>query len=549
MKLFAYKKDSWNIVGLVVLGLFVLFLLYPLVTLLVQAFIVDGSFSLEKFQKFFSSKYYTNTIGNSFKLSICITILSLIVGIPLSYFYSFYKMKGSKIIFISSVLCSMSAPFIGAYSWIMLLGRNGSITVFLKSLGINIGSIYGFGGMLLVQVFKFFPLVFIYMNGAFKNIDNSLMEASANMGCVGFKRLMTVVLKLVMPTILASSLMVFMRAFADFGTPALLGEGYMTFPLLIYREFVGDNGTDHSFAAAISLIAVVITALVFFIQKWATSKYKFSLNAMHSVEKKDPKGLSGVLMHVYSYLLIAFAILPQIYIIYLSFRNCKTSVFLPGYSLGNYKAATRKLLGRSIFNTMYFGVVSLVLIIIFAIIIAYLVVRRSSLLSNSIDTLAMLPYIMPGAVIGIMLIIGFGKAPFFLTGTMAIMVISLVIRRMPYTIRSATATLQQISMSVEEASISLGASKFKTLTRITVPMMANGIISGAILSWVSIVTELSSAILLYNNKSITLTMSAYAAISRGNDGLACAFSAILTVVTIISLIVYLAVNKSEDVKL
>ena len=80
-------------------------------------------------------------------------------------------------------------------------------------------------------------------------------------------------------------------------------------------------------------------------------------------------------------------------------------------------------------------------------------------------------------------------------------------------------------------------------------MMSNGIISGAILSWVSIVTELSSSIILYNNKNITLTMSAYVAISRGNYGLACAFSAILTVLTAISLLVYLWVSKSEDIKL
>ena len=187
--------------------------------------------------------------------------------------------------------------------------------------------------------------------------------------------------------------------------------------------------------------------------------------------------------------------------------------------------------------------------IVIAVLIAYLVVRRSSALNNTIDTLSMLPYIMPGAVIGLALLIAFGKKPFALTGTMTIMIIALVIRRLPYTIRSATATLMQISMSIEEAAISLGASKAKTFVKITVPMMANGIFSGAILSWVAIVTELSSSIILYNQKSITLTMSTYVAISRGNYGLAAAFAAILTLITTISLLIYLAVTKSEDVRL
>ena len=189
------------------------------------------------------------------------------------------------------------------------------------------------------------------------------------------------------------------------------------------------------------------------------------------------------------------------------------------------------------------------MIIIFAVLIAYLVVRRSSVLNHTIDTLSMLPYIMPGSVIGIALVLAFGHKPFALTGTVLIMIISFVIRRMPYTIRSANATLMQIPMSIEEASISLGTSKLKTFVSITVPMMSSGILSGAILSWVSIVTELSSSIILYNNRNITLTMSAYVAISRGNYGLACAFSAILTALTMVSLLVYLKASKSEDIAL
>ena len=161
----------------------------------------------------------------------------------------------------------------------------------------------------------------------------------------------------------------------------------------------------------------------------------------------------------------------------------------------------------------------------------------------------MLPYIMPGAVVGLGLLLAFGSEPLALTGTFTILVISFVIRRLPYTIRSATATLMQISISIEEAAISLGASKLKTFIQITVPMMGNGILSGAILSWVAIVTEMSSSIILYSNRSITLTMSTYLAILRGNDGMAAAFATVLTVVTTVSLLLYLKISKSEDLKL
>ena len=545
------KLEVWTVVSIVLLASFLFFLVYPMLGLLKESVISpEGNFTLEQFQKFFSKSYYTGTIVNSMKVTITVTAVSLLLGIPIAYFYSFYKIKGAKLLFVMSILCSMSAPFIGAYSWIMLLGRSGAITVFLKEVfGITLGSIYGFKGILIVQSLKFFPLVFIYMNGAFKNIDNTLMEASANMGCTGVRRLFNIVLALSMPTILAAGLMVFMQAFADFGTPMLLGEGFQTFPVLIYNQYLGETGRDYNFAAALAVIAVFVTAIVFFFQKWATSRYKFSMNALHPVEKKNCKGISGILMHLYCYLLVGVAFMPQLYIIYLSFRNCSGAIFKPGFSLGNYEQAMKKLLGRSIGNTALLGVIALAIIIVIAVLIAYLVVRRSSALNNAIDTISMLPYIMPGAVIGLALLMAFGKKPFALTGTLAIMVISFVIRRLPYTIRSATATLMQISLSIEEAAISLGASKLKTFMKITVPMMANGILSGAILSWVAIVTELSSSIILYNNKSITLTMSTYVAITRGNYGLAAAFASILTLVTTISLLAYLKISKSEDINL
>ena len=128
-----------------------------------------------------------------------------------------------------------------------------------------------------------------------------------------------------------------------------------------------------------------------------------------------------------------------------------------------------------------------------------------------------------------------------------IMVISLIKRIIPYTILTSVAILQQIPMSIEEASLSLGASKMKTFFKITVPMMANGILSGAILSWITIITELSTAIILYNQRTITLTLAVYVNVSRGSYGIAAALATILTVTTIISLLLFMKVSKSKEI--
>jgi len=539
--------DVWKVVSLVVLVSYALFLLYPLFKLLYQAVFSDGKFTFEHFAAFFSQKYYVKSITNSLKVSFLATVLTLIIGVPLAYFYQMYDIKGKSLLQIIVILCSMSAPFIGAYSWIMLLGRNGVITVFIKNtFGFQMPNIYGFNGILLVLALQLFPLVFLYVSGALKNLDNSLLEASENMGCTGVKRFFKLVIPLVMPTIIAATLLVFMRAFADFGTPLLIGEGYQTFPVVIYDAYFAETGSDHNFGAAVSVIAILITAVIFLIQRYVNNKFKFTMNAMHSIERKPLHGVKGVLVNLYCWFVVALAFLPQVYVIYTSFLKTSGKLFVPGYSLDSYKFAFTHLT-NAIPNTFKIGLMALAIVIIMSILIAYLVVRRNNTVNRVIDVLSMIPYIIPGSVVGIALAMTFSSKPIVLTGTVTIMVIALVIRRNPYTIRSSVATLQQIPMSIEEAAISLGSSKLKTFFTITVPMMANGILSGAILSWVTIITELSTAIILYNLKTVTLTLAVYTYVSRGNYGIAAAYATILTVTTIISLAIFMKVSKNKEI--
>lgn len=545
-----FRLDVWGFITLATIGLYLLFLVYPMAYLIKQS-VVDGdtgAYSLVNFAKFFSKSYYFDTLFNSFKVSITATVLSLAIGTPLAYLFSIFKIRGKSVLNILIVVASMSAPFIGAYSWILLLGRSGVVTTFFKNIGITIPDIYGFTGIVLVMTLQLFPLVFLYARGALKNIDNSLIEASENLGCSGVKCFFTVVVPLIMPTILAAALLVFMRSFADFGTPMLIGEGYRTFPVVLYTEFINEVGGNDGFAAAIAVIAIVITTVVFLAQKYVSNKNAFSLNAMHPMEEKTPKKSISWLVHLACYLIVGIAVVPQAYVIYTSFKNTKGKIFVEGYSLESYVTAFDKL-GKSIQNTIIIPVCALVAIVLLAVVIAYLVVRRKNALTNAVDILSMIPYIVPGTVLGIALLIGFNKPPIMISGTMLIMVIALIIRRLPYTIRSSVAILQQIPMSIEEAAISLGASKMKAFFQITVPMMAAGIISGAILSWVTMISELSTAIILYTGRTKTLTVAVYTEVVRGNYGTAAALSTILTGLTVLSLLVFNKINGGKDMSL
>ncbi len=549
--IFNRKYDVWSFVTLLLLGLYGLFLIYPLFNLFGQS-IVDkstGEFTLAYFHKFFSKPYYFNTLINSFKVTILVTILTVLLGTPLAYFFTRYKIRGKSFIRILIILSSMSAPFIGAYSWILLLGRSGVITTFFHNfLGIQIPSIYGFNGILIVLTMQLYPLIFLYFSRALKNVDNSLLEASENLGCSGTKRFFVIIIPLIVPTLMAGGLLIFMRSLADFGTPMLIGEGFRTFPVTIFEEFISELGGDDGFAAAISIIAILITTVVFLIQRYFSTRKQFTMNSINKIRPIEAKGFTKIFIHLYTYILVGLSIMPQVYIFYTSFKKVNGTVFVPGYSFDSYTNAFSKV-GRAISNTLIIPGLSLIVIVFFAALIAYITVRRRNIFTGIVDTISMVPYIVPGSVVGITLLIAFNKPPILLSGTMLIMIIGLVLRRLPYTIRSSVAILQQIPYNIEEAALGLGSSKTKTFFKITMPMMAAGLISGAILSWVTMISELSTAILLYVGRTKTLTVEIYTQIIRGNYGIAAALSTILAVLTIISLLIFNKVSKGDDLSM
>lgn len=508
-----------------------------------------GRFTLAFFQKFFSKKYYTNTVVNSFIVTGWVTVMAVLVAVPLAYIMTTIKIRGAEIIRILILISSMSAPFIGAYSWILLLGRNGSITNFMSSLfGVQMPSIYGLPGIVLVLTLQLVPLVFMYVSGALKNMDSSLIEAAESMNCTGIWKMIRVVLPLILPTVLAAAILVFMRAIADFGTPMLIGEGFKTIPVLVYSEFMGENGGSEGFAAAMSLMVVLLTTAAFLIQQAISKKLSYSMNATSPIQPKKAKGVWNVLAHAFVYLYLLVALLPQFCVIETSFRKTQGIVFKEGYSLDSYMSAFSKM-GVAIKNTLTLGAVSLVCIVFISVLIAYVSVRRSNAISGGLDVATMFPYIVPGSILGISLITAFNTKPLLFTGTAFILIVAFTIKRMPYTVRSSAAILRSIGVSTEEAALSLGASNMKTFFKVTLPMMMPGVVSGAIMSWITIITELSSSILLYTGRTKTMTIAIYTEVVRGNYGVAAALSTILTVITVCSIFVMFKVTGSKEISM
>lgn len=540
------KLDFWFWVKVAVVGFMLVFLIYPFCTLITRSFFstkVDG-FTFENYIRFFTKKYYYSALGRSIFVSVVTTITTLVVGVPIAYVMSRYNVWGKQFIHIFIIMSLMSPPFIGAYSWIMLFGRSGLVTNMFSQFGIHLPSIYGKLGIILVFTFKLFPYVYLYTSGAMGSIDSSLEEAAENLGSNKLRRLWTITLPVVLPSIAAGAIMVFMTSLADFGTPMLIGEGYMVLPVLVYNEYMSEIGGNAHLASALSVVVVFCSTTVLLVQKHFVTKKNYVMTAMRPPKEEELHGVKRFLATFPVMLVTFIGILPQIVVIVSSFIKSDFTGFKKGFSLGSYITIFNRL-WTNIRNTFVFSTIAIIFIIIIGMLISYIVVRQKGFAGQLMDLLIMFPFVIPGAVLGISLIAAFNKEPVILTGTAVIMIIAFVVRKLPYTVRSGSAFLQQMDPSVEEASISLGVSPMQTFIKVTARLMAPGVLSGAILSWITCINELSSSVMLYGGKTSTISVAIYTEVVRNSFGTAAALASILTVSTVISLLIFLKVSKGK----
>ena len=541
-----WRPDFWFFAKIIVIAVMCLFIIYPFYTILTKSVFsnkVEG-LTLYNFIRFFTKPYYYQTLIRSMVVCFATVFSTTLIGVPIAYLMTRYNIPGKKILHIFIIMSLMSPPFIGAYSWIILLGRNGLLAKLFATFGATAPTIYGRGGIIFVFTLHLFPYIYLYTSGAMNSIDSSLEEAAENLGMSKLRRIWTITLPVILPSILAGCIMVFMTCLADFGTPMLLGEGYTVLPVLVYNEYMSESAVNPYMASTLSVIIVSCSLLMLTFQKLVVDKRNYTMSSMRPPQETQLHGWRRFMASAPIYLVVFVAFLPQIVVVCQSFVERSFSGMVKGINLNNYRAILSRL-GTNIRNTYVFSLAAIVFIIILGIIVSYILVRKKGKVANIIDTLIMFPFVIPGSVLGIGLIVAFNRKPLILVGTAAIMIISYVIRKLPYTVRSGSAFLYQMDPSIEEASINLGVSPMKTFFTVTARMMLPGIMSGAVLSWITCINELSSSIMLYSGKTSTIAVAIYQEVVRMSDGTAAALATILTLTTIISLLIVFRVTKGK----
>ena len=511
------RKIDWLPYAIGVLTIFVLvaFLLYPIFKTVMFSFIKSGdelalgNFTLVNFERFLEGATFTKSLWHSIVVATLTTVVSTMLALPAAYAMARVPIPFRNFVLALSVIPIIAPPFIGAYSWIILLGKRGIITHFLDSwFGIEMPSLYGLYGIVLALSLHYFPYVFLFVQGALAASDRYIEESAEIMGASRSRILRTITFPLVIPTISAGALIVLVKALGNFGVPAILGGEYYVLPTLIYYQIHGFFNLNA--AAAIALMNVLITLVAILVLARVNRRRRFVTVTSIARRAKQHTGIGAqIAANLYVWTLITVALLPQMVILFTSFAERWGGTLFPTeYGFGNYLSAWEET-STPVVNSLILSSAATAMCVVFGTMAAYTAVRKRFKGKWALDMTIMLPFVLPGIVTGVAYLTTFNSGMIVLTGTASILVLAYFVRRIAYMYRSVAAAVGQVDDKIEEASTMCGATWGRTMRKVTVPLIAPGILAGGILVFSTLITEISVTIMIFSARWKTISIAIF----------------------------------------
>lgn len=526
-----------------ILVILIMFILFPMYNILKESFTYKGEFSLIHYKNIKAMRENFIIILNTLKLGVVTSVVSTAIGFFFAYGMTYVKIPFRKFFNSIAILPIVSPPFVIALSAILLLGRRGFITRNL--LGIRNAEIYGFHGLVLVQVLTFFPVAYLMLVGLLQKIDPSVEEASRDLGASRWDVFRTITFPLMVPGLANAILVIFIQAIADFGNPMVIGGNFTTVAVQIYLQGIGNY--DMGSATALAVVLILMSISIFVTQKYYISKKSYVTVTGKVSREREKISEKNITMPIF--IIMAFLT----FCVFLMYIMIPIGSFVKlwgvkyDFSLEHYKYVFA--LGmKPIWDTTFLSIISTPITGILAMIIAFLIVRRKFLGKGFIEFITMMAIAIPGTIVGLGYIITYNTKPLVLTGTATILVIAFIMRNMPIGIRSGIAALQQIDPSIEEAATILGANSKKVFTSVTLPMIKPAFFSGLVYAFVRSMTLVSTIIFLVSAKYNLLTVAIMNQIDVGKIGVASAYCTILIIIVffVIGIMTYILKKMGID---
>jgi iron(III) transport system permease protein len=527
------KRRLSNLIGYgtvaVTIAMIGLFLLLPMSKVMIKAFYNGETFTLDYFRLLFDNHLMVEAITNSIWVALATTVACTVVALPLSIIGSKTDFFGKSFLMGLLLVPMVMPPFVGAIGFQRFFARYGSINLFLingKFIDTPIDWLAEqnkFWAVVILGVMHLYPIMYLNLTAALANVDPSLEEMATTLGVKKWRQFLDIVWPLARPGYFAGAIIVFIWALTDLGTPLLIGYSDVI-PVRIFNLVSDINENPMGFALV--FLVILLTVGFFLLSKSTLNGKKYDMMARGHVTSSVRKtGLLGTaIIYVILLSIIGFALFPHVSVLVTSLSHKWFMTPLPlEYTSEHYLSIFKQDLPlQGIKNSLFLASMSTLTDVILGCLVAYVIVRKLIPFTGLLDAIVMIPLALPGIVLAFGYVITFsGTFLDPLENPVPLLVIAYAIRRLPYMVRSASAGLQQTSVSLEEASATFGASHFFTLRKITMPLVLANVIAGGLLCFAYAMLDVSdSMILAMKDRFYPITKVIYALyLEQGNGEL------------------------------
>lgn len=531
--------------GVVVAGVG-LFVLQPVAVVLLRALETDeGGLSARLFvENLLEPKLWAlgggrvGVVWASLILAVASGAGSTLLGLAFALAATRMRIPGRGLLRALGVLPVITPPFVIGLAVILLFGRAGLITERLEdTFGLAASRyIFGFPGVFLAQLLAFAPVALLVLIGVLEGISPALEEAAQTLRASRWRTFRTVTFPLLRPGLANAFLLGFVESLADFGNPLVLGGSWEVLSTEIYFTVAGAQ-SDVPRAAALSAVLLALTLGAFLLQRWWLGDRGYTTvtgKAEGGLPARLPRGLEVAVLSVVvpwtAFTLLVYASILAGGFVEVWGRDHTPTLrhFGAMFSVGDGLALTGAA-WPSLLTTTWVAAAAAPLTALFGVLTAHLLARQRFRGHAAFELGTLVSFAVPGTVVGVGYILAFNTPPFELTGTALILILCFVFRNMPVGVRAAVAGLSQIDRSLDEASLTLGASGAETLRRVVIPLLRPAILAGLVYGFVRAMTAVSAVIFLVSAEHNLATTFILGRVENGEYGSAIAYSAVLVV--------------------
>ncbi|HOX11347.1 MAG TPA: iron ABC transporter permease [Spirochaetia bacterium] len=518
--------------GLYILStaILVITVLLPVLMIAYNTFIDGGRLDWRMFVRVVGDPGNLKSVWNTVVIALWVTVLGTVLGIFYAWLIgrSDIPLKGlMKSLF---TIPYMFPPFFGAMAWSLLLApRSGYINrLFMDLTGgtTPLFNMHSIAGIVFVETCYYFPFVFLQVVSALERMDPTLEESARIAGAGQWYVIRRITLPLVLPAIAAGAMLILISSLSHFGVPAILGfsQNIFTLPTKIYQLIRRSAGSFQGIreAAALSILLIVVVVAALYVQKRVLKTGRYDIIKGKSMRPMLIK-LRGARLPILAVCLASLGVivvLPLAVVILVGFLKAYGLPFrFENFTIRNYQYVLfrSRMVIDSIRNSLFLSVASGVITMFLGVMVAYVVVKVKPRGKGLLEILSLLPYSMPGIVLAIGVILVWSGAFYLnLYNTIWIILIAYIARYVSFAMKSASASLEQVHYSLEEAARSCGATHLESLRDVTLPLIRPGMVAGFFLIFLPGMRELTTSVLLYGPFTRTLGVAIYSMNAEGN---------------------------------